>query len=73
LGRHWDLDVVRSGEFDGLGVTAVRVTKNTHARVARENALEATFGIIGPFGNDNHSSVLRETDANATAVVNRHP
>jgi hypothetical protein len=73
LRRHRDLDVAQTGEFDGFGVASVRVTKNTHARVARKNALEAAFGVIGTVSNDNHPGVLRKANANATAVVYRHP
>ena len=49
------------------------MTKNTHARVAGEDALKAAFRIISPVGDDNHSSMLRKTDANAAAVVDRYP
>src|SRR5882724_7296743 len=49
------------------------MTKDTHARIAGEDALKAAFGFISPVGDDNHSSMLRETDANAAAVVDRHP
>src|SRR5580700_2412989 len=73
LRLHRDLDVAFRGEFDRARVAGVHMTKNTHARVAGENALQAAFGIVRSIGDDNHSSVLRETDANAAAVVNRHP
>src|SRR4030095_15986459 len=73
LRLHRNLDVARRGEFDGARVAGVRVTKSTHARVARKNALETAFGIIGPVGNTTNGSVLREPDASPPAIVNRHP
>src|SRR4029450_12523588 len=73
LRLHRNLDVVRRGEFDGARVAGVRVTKSPHPRVPRKNALETAFGIIGSVGDNNHASVLRETDAYAAAIVNRHP
>src|SRR5262249_43536302 len=73
LRLHRDLDMVRSSEIDGFGVTSVDMTKNTHARVAGEDTLKPAFSIIGPVRDYNHPSVLRETDANTSAVVNRNP
>ena len=39
----------------------------------KKNALKAALGIFSAVGDYNHAGVLRETDADAAAVVNRHP
>src|SRR5260370_28729833 len=70
---HRNVDLSRGGEFDRARITCVGVTKDAHAGIAGEDALEAAFGIFGAVGDDDHPGVLRETDADAAAVVNRNP
>ena len=67
---HGDIDVVSSSELVRARITSVGVPKNTDTGIAGEDALEAALGIVAPIGHDNHARVLRETYADATAVVN---
>ena len=61
------------GKFDRTRITGVGVTKDTHSRIASEHALEAALRIFAAIGNSDHTGVLRKTDANAAAVVDRNP
>src|SRR4029079_14065873 len=66
---HRNIDVARSGELDGLGVTCVGVTEDAHARIAGENTAQAAFGIFSAVSDNYHARMLRKTDAHATAVM----
>src|SRR5204862_629002 len=68
LGRN--PDVVRPCKFDRARISGVSVTQNAHAGVAGEYPFKAAFRALGSVGYDDHSGVLRITNADAPAVVN---
>src|SRR6266480_249778 len=47
--------------------------ENTSPRIAGENALKTALAFIRSIRDDHHSSVLRETYTDASAVVDRNP
>lgn len=64
---------MRGGELDGLRITRVDMAKDTHSGIAGENATQSSLGIFSAVGNNHHAGVLRETDADAAAVMDRYP
>ena len=70
LRLHGDADLVGSSELDGAGVAGVGVAEDACAGIAGEDTLQSALGIFSAVSDHNHAGVLRETNANAAAIVN---
>jgi hypothetical protein len=73
LRLHRDVDLVRRGKLNCFRIAGVGMAKDTHSGIARKHALESPLGIFGAVRDDNHTGMLRKTDAHTAAVVDRNP
>ena len=58
---------------DRLGIAGVGVAHDAEPGIARQHALELLVRLARAVGDDDHAGVQRVADADAAAVVDRHP
>src|ERR1700694_4157508 len=72
-GQEGQVEVLRAGTLDRALVAGVRVPHDAAGRIVPQHALDAARGGGRAVAHDDHGGVLRVTDADAAAVMDRHP
>ena len=70
---HREADAALGGDLDGAVVAGVGVADDAGAGVGGQHPLELLGGEVGAVGDGDHPGVDRAADADAAAVVDRHP
>src|SRR5688572_33320718 len=69
----WQVEIVLLRRVDGEIVARIRVAHHARGRIIPQHACNALRGGLGPVANNHDTGVLRESHADAAAVMQRHP
>src|SRR5579884_4370790 len=67
------IDTLRIGGFDRGLVARIRMTHDAHPAIRRQHAFQAFASVVRAVGDHHHSGMQAVSDADAAAVMERHP